>query len=76
MTVGTAQGLNLMASLEISAGTALAARIKWRARLIGGSLLVVGNIAGGFFSEPDYRFFCILFILQVIGLAVSSARTT
>ena len=42
MTVGTAKGLNLMASLEISAGTALAARIKWYARLIGVSLLGLG----------------------------------
>ena len=51
MTVGTAQGLNLMASLEISAGTALAARTKWRARLIGVSLLGLG-LAG--MAEPAF----------------------
>ena len=51
MTVGTAQGLNLMASLEISAGTALAARIKWYARLIGVSLLGLG-LAG--MAEPAF----------------------
>lgn len=42
MIVGTAQGANLMALLEIAARRAPASRLKWRARLFGASLLGLG----------------------------------